>query len=144
MAYVKTNWEDRIVETPNKYQDQNGNILSLTQVPGQVTKEGTPVEAKFMNNIENGIYDNQRFTYTTTLVLNNWQQVGDIYEYTITNENITFSHYVEVLPDFEGQKIMPPGSVESYNGYFVIKVSELPENNVNVTIIYNLTSEEAS
>ena len=144
MAYNKTIWEDKIVETPNKYKDQNNNVYEFEQVPGEVTKAGTPVDARRMNNIENGIYNNQRFTYNTTLTLENWVQSGEDYIYTINNTNITANHYVEVVPDFEGQKIMPSGSVDSYDGYFVIKVPELPENNVNVTIIYSLTSEEAS
>ena len=55
--YVKNVWEDRIVEYPNRYEDQNGNILNLTQKPGNIVKEGTLVEAERMNHIEEGLED---------------------------------------------------------------------------------------
>lgn len=53
--YVKTIWEDRKVEYPNRYKDQNGNILILTQEPGEVACEGTPVDGERMNKIEDAI-----------------------------------------------------------------------------------------
>lgn len=53
--YVKNVWEDRIVEYPNRYEDQNGNILTLTQRPGNIVNEGTKIVAELMNNIEDGI-----------------------------------------------------------------------------------------
>ena len=48
-------WEDRIVENPNHYRDQNGNLLILEQEPGEIYSEGTPVEAERMLHIERGI-----------------------------------------------------------------------------------------
>ncbi len=57
MSYVKTDWKDRIVEYPNRYKDQNGNILELTQEPGNVVEEGTLVDADKLNNLENGVED---------------------------------------------------------------------------------------
>ena len=53
--YIKNIWEDRIVQYPNRYKDQNDNLLTLTQEPGEVAQVGTLVEAKRMNNIEDGI-----------------------------------------------------------------------------------------
>ena len=53
--YVKNVWEDRIVEHPNRYEDQNGNTLTLTQKPGNIVQEGTLVDAEKMNHIEDGI-----------------------------------------------------------------------------------------
>lgn len=53
--YIKTVWEDRIVQYPNRYKDQNGNILFLTHFPGNVSKSGTLVDSQKMNNIEDGI-----------------------------------------------------------------------------------------
>ena len=53
--YVKNVWKDRIVEHPNRYEDQNGNTLTLTQKPGNIVQEGTLVDAEKMNHIEEGI-----------------------------------------------------------------------------------------
>lgn len=53
--YIKNIWEDRIVQYPNRYKDQNDNLLTLTQEPGEVAQVGTLVEAERMNNIEDGI-----------------------------------------------------------------------------------------
>ena len=73
--YNKTNWKDRIVQFPNRYKDQDNNIITLTQDPGEVAQDGTLVEAEIMNNIENGIeesFKNRDFGYYTTLLVANW------------------------------------------------------------------------
>lgn len=57
MKYVKTNWLDKIVEFPNRYKDQNENILILTEEPGDIAQEGTLVDSPKLNKIEQGIYD---------------------------------------------------------------------------------------
>lgn len=57
MTYQKNIWEDRIVQYPNRYKDQNDNLLTLIQEPGEVAQLGTLVDADKMNNIENGIED---------------------------------------------------------------------------------------
>ncbi len=42
---------DRIVQYPNRYTDQNGNILILTPAPGTVTELGTPLnKANLLND----------------------------------------------------------------------------------------------
>lgn len=55
MTYNKTVWEDRIVQFPNRYKDQNDNQYTFTRDSGVVTSEGTQMSAEKMNNIENGI-----------------------------------------------------------------------------------------
>ena len=51
MAYVKTNWKDRVVERPNTYtMTDNGNgTVTLTPVPGQIMESGTPLYAENFN-----------------------------------------------------------------------------------------------
>lgn len=56
MEYIKTLWEDKVVQYPNRYKDQNNNILELTPDFGETLQEGTLVNAEKMNNIENGIF----------------------------------------------------------------------------------------
>ncbi len=53
--YHKTIWEDKIVQFPNRYKDQNGNTLILNPDFGETVQDGTLVEAEKMNNIEKGI-----------------------------------------------------------------------------------------
>lgn len=55
MNYTRKIWEDRIVQYPNRYRDQNDNLLILTPEPGEVAKAGTVVNAEAMNHIEDGI-----------------------------------------------------------------------------------------
>jgi len=57
MAYVKTNWSDKVVSTPNKYRDQNNVPYTFTPDEGVVTSAGTPVSAGNLNKIESGLYD---------------------------------------------------------------------------------------
>ena len=59
MAYVKTNWKDRVVERPNTYtMTDNGNgTVTLTPVPGQIIERGTPLNAENLNKIENAIVE---------------------------------------------------------------------------------------
>ncbi len=67
MNYTPTKWEDRTVEYPNRYKvikDPDTGYYELTQEPGVIGKEGTPVDAEKMNNIEQGLkklYD-ERFS----------------------------------------------------------------------------------
>lgn len=53
--YQETIWKDRLVQYPNRYQDQNGNILELTALPGEIAEEGTSVNEANLNNMEKGI-----------------------------------------------------------------------------------------
>lgn len=59
MAYVKTNWKDRVVERPNTYtMTNNGNgTVTLTPVPGQIIERGTPLNAENLNKIEDAIVE---------------------------------------------------------------------------------------
>lgn len=59
MTYTKTNWQDHIVEYPNRYrqvQNPDGSI-TLAKDPGNVVQQGTPLSATNLNKIEQGIAD---------------------------------------------------------------------------------------
>lgn len=54
MAYVKTQWKDRVTQYMNRYtmtENADGTI-TLTPVPGTVTETGTPINADNLNNVE--------------------------------------------------------------------------------------------
>lgn len=55
--YVKTVWKDRQVEYPNRYTNQDNEVVTLTRAPGEIQEEGTKVNAEKLNNIENGIQE---------------------------------------------------------------------------------------
>lgn len=55
MSYLKNVWADRDVQYPNRYKDQNNNVLTLTRDEGTVNEAGTLFNAAKMNNIEDGI-----------------------------------------------------------------------------------------
>lgn len=57
MAYVKTTWEDRVVERPRTYTvttNADGSI-TLTPAEGTVITTGTPVNADNLNKVEAGL-----------------------------------------------------------------------------------------
>lgn len=61
MVYQKTEWKDQNVESPRTYsvrQNLDGTI-TLLDAFGEITEVGTPVNAENMNNIENGIVQNE-------------------------------------------------------------------------------------
>lgn len=148
MSYVKTNWKDRIVEYPNRYKDQNGNIIELTQEPGNVVEEGMIIDAEKLNHLEDGVYqacENVLKSYTTTLTSTNWilNETTNLYEYNVTKEDITSNHIVTVDPaSFEDkEKYSGDGMVNSYNGGFKIEVTESPEADINVMVSYQLATD---
>ncbi len=54
VAYVKTNWQDRVVEKPRTYtmtQNPDGTV-TLVPAPGTIVQAGTPVSAVNMNKLE--------------------------------------------------------------------------------------------
>lgn len=141
--YSKSTWEDRIVQYPNRYKDQNGNLLILTQEPGTVFKAGTFVEAVRMNNIENAIeylFQNRTFGYQKVLLVDNWlfNEESGFYEYDIEDSNVTENTMVDGILDIENQYKLSASHTESYNGGFkVVTVDEVSED-IEITFKYSL------
>jgi len=105
MAYTKTVWQDRYIETPNKYQltENQDNTVTLTEVTGTIYTEGTDVNADHMNNIEDGLEDVD--TRVTTLEADTgWQDIsyasgysagtGDPLKYRVKNGIVYIKGYV--------------------------------------------------
>lgn len=57
LSYLKTIWQDRAVQYPNRYDKSGETSSSVTLVPnaGTVTQAGTPINASKLNNLENGV-----------------------------------------------------------------------------------------
>lgn len=149
--YKKTNWLDRIVQFPNRYKDQNNNVLTLTQDPGEVAQDGTMVEAEIMNNIEDGIeylYNVRNFSYKKNLLVANWTKNAStgFYEYDIIDENITAETIVDGMMDIENQLKLNSSYTDSYNGGFKVITDELPNEEIEITFRYsimNIVEEES-
>ncbi len=145
--YVKTDWKDRLVQFPNRYKDQNNNVITLTQDPGEVAQDGTMVEAKVMNNIEEGIehlFENRSFGYTKTLLVANWTKNASTgyYEYDIIDENITAQTIVDGMLDIENQAKLNISYTESYLGGFKVITTELPNEEISITFKYSLLNSD--
>lgn len=56
--YIKTEWMDHIVERPSTFQlrENDDKTVTLKKVEGEIIQQGTPIAAKYLNNMENGIY----------------------------------------------------------------------------------------
>jgi hypothetical protein len=59
--YDMTNWQDRLVQFPNRFTKsaESSSQVTLTVSPGTVTQTGTAISAANMNKIERGIFDAQ-------------------------------------------------------------------------------------
>lgn len=59
MAYTKTTWVDRSVQYPSRFTRTNdGTYDTLTPAPGTITNAGTPITSTALNNMEDGIGNN--------------------------------------------------------------------------------------
>ena len=58
MAYEKTIWKDHIVEKPRTYRqiiNEDDGTIQLDPVTGDIIQQGTPVNAKNLNHLEEGV-----------------------------------------------------------------------------------------
>lgn len=110
---------------------------SSTEIDNKVTEINNTIQG----NVET-INTNKLKTYTTTLSKTSWtlNETTNLYEYNVTKEDITSNHIVTVDPaSFEDkEKYSGDGIVNSYNGGFKIEVTELPEDDLNVVVTYQL------
>lgn len=81
------------------------------------------------------------YTYDLTLILDNWVLNNDThyYEYNITNENITSNTKVDLYPNLLNQRKIRDGEVNSYDGGFKISTTEMPEEDIDLTVYYQLS-----
>lgn len=96
MAYLPNTWVDQNVQRPKTYnftQNDDGST-TLIDAFGNVTELGTPVNADYMNHIENGIAGCaiRKYSTTETFIKGEWVQadldgVQGLYE-SLTNNNL--------------------------------------------------------
>lgn len=81
MAYAANTWRARQGTGLNRYQDQNGAYITLTSAPNEITQEGTPFSAEWMNHLEQGTQNAYPRLISVALSAH-WTQVGSTEEYT--------------------------------------------------------------
>lgn len=106
------------------YGEMNGEYLINTEFINKVSEINDIANIGMSNNI-------------ITLSVSNWVENINtgLYEYTITDSNVTASHFVQGNMDLENQAKMTDGYIESFDGGYKIISSEKPKSDVTMTII---------
>lgn len=66
--YVKTLWQDHIVEKPNTFKfDTIAGGTNLSPAFGKILKQGTPANVYNMNKIEQGVYELYKYANNLSL-----------------------------------------------------------------------------
>lgn len=83
------------------------------------------------------INDNIPTYYTLTLLTTGWvlNETTGKYEYDVEDESITEDHLIRTAMTIEEQSKLSDADGESYNGGFIIRTTELPEENITMDII---------
>lgn len=100
--YKKTQWKDNLVEYPNVFKSEeidNGMIV-LDKYEGEVYQSGTPVEEVIMNNIEDGILNNNKYILATIDDVKDLQLKVLILQASLTG-NVNGDVFVDNLDDLD-------------------------------------------
>ena len=96
--YKETKWRDNMVEYPDRVKlkpiNEEENLYDLIEAEGEVYEEGTPVVARIMNNIEEGIKNNNTYILATIQDVRTLQLQTLILQATILGD-VTGEVYME-------------------------------------------------
>jgi hypothetical protein len=113
MSYNKTNWLDRAVQYPQRFtRTSDGTYDTLVPAPGTVAQSGTPITADALNNIENGIFNNDQLTSDHEIRLGKVE-----------------GNRAKIYHDTDGSLIMDRASVSiygtnTYNANFIVGIQD--------------------
>lgn len=115
--------------------DENtaGNLLNKINANTQAINSNTSQ----INENTQKINDNTPVYYTLTLLTTGWvlNETTQKYEYTVEDESITEDHLIRTAMTIEERSKLSDADGESYNGGFIIRTTELPEENITMDII---------
>ncbi|SHG90665.1 hypothetical protein SAMN02744040_00118 [Tepidibacter thalassicus DSM 15285] len=99
MAYKKTQWQDHVVEYPNKYEEVSNPDGTVTLIPkqGEVIQQGTPMSATNFNKMEEGIFQAHVSVENITGRLNEVDKIVDNSVSSLTVNFIAMAVEVETL-----------------------------------------------
>lgn len=63
------------------------------------------------------------------------------YEYTVTDSDITYDHYMDCALDLANQAKIGGCGIESFNGYYKLYATEKPTEAVTIHVVFILTEE---
>lgn len=80
-------------------------------------------------------------SYTLTIPTTGWVQneTTQVYEYNVVDSSITTNHKVEGSLHLDSQGKLGSSVIESYNGGYKVKATELPEESITMDITITLT-----
>ena len=112
----------------------------FNRIKGQLDSDAAGHLAQNINQI----VDSGLKSYTTTLEVVNWalNNETNLYEYDIIDSDITSNTLVNVNLDLNNQTKLNDGMVNSYNGGFKIATSDLPLDDIGVTVTYQVSNLE--
>ena len=112
--------------------------LPVTFVDGDTG--GTPLSANNLNSnftyLDSGISGITTTTESLTLLTSGWElnNESNLYEYTVTNVNVTTSHKVDLVLDISNQaKLTGSANTQTFAGSYKIYTDELPSEAISCT-----------
>lgn len=133
-----TKLQNEIDEINNKDLVEDANYVHTDNNYSNVEKQKVATATTDIQTLKNMSLN----VYETTLVVDNWQLDTDksVYIYNVVNSSITANTKIDGCFDLLNQRKLKDGEVNSYDGGFKISTSEMPEEDINVTIYYQLAN----
>lgn len=143
---VAGNLQNEIDEINNKDLVEDANYVhtdnNFTNDHKKAISDNASSTETNANNIQS-LVDNGLKSFNSVLILDNWQldSTNNCYNYTITNGAITENTSIRICMDRLNQaKFKSYTDVKSYNGYFIISTTEQPEEDISITVKYELAN----
>lgn len=116
--YKKTTWKDNLVQYGNRFEkeDLENGIIKLKKYEGEIYQVGTTVEEITMNNMEKGIYNNNKYILAIVDDVKAQQLQINILQASLTG-NVSGDVYVDDLENLD--------SIELSRGIYDKKEKEI-------------------
>lgn len=126
------------VELGEEFNYLDDGLLTLGGLNNKVTANTAAIAA-----INAGMAEPKRTRKTIELAVENWtlNSSTNLYEYTVTDANVTVDHLIEVVMDLANQAKLTDGYVESFAGSYKFYTSVAPTEAITATVIFELTKE---
>lgn len=105
MAYIKTNWVERIREFANRFTlsaTGNPNEFDITRVEGTITEQGVPLSIANLNNMEDGIEQ------AHIDIENHIQDKNNPHDTLVNVDNFATANQIEAQEGTANDKFMTP------------------------------------
>ena len=96
--------------------------------------------------ITTNIGNQKRTRKTVTLTAASWtlNSTTNLYEYTVSDADVSADHLIEVIMDLANQAKLTDGYVESFAGSYKFYTSVLPTSDISATVVFELTEAVVS